>query len=150
VPVAPGTVASAAAILLGYLLHRAGGFPLLAGMTVAVVALGHWAIHVGLRRTPGEDPGEIVIDEVAGQLLALFPLSAGLWWMGAAPQTFPWPGWVGAFVTFRLFDIWKPGPVAWAAGVDGPGAVMADDLVAGALAALAVAGAAALAHGVLM
>ena len=42
------------------------------------------------------------------------PLSLGLWLAGAPPALFPWPGWVSAFVLFRLFDIWKPGPVGWA------------------------------------
>jgi phosphatidylglycerophosphatase A len=126
--------ASAVAILIGYLLHRAGGFPLLAGATVLAVAGG--ALAAGDRRAG-------MVEAAAGQWVALFPLSAGLWWMGAAPQVFPWPGWVGAFVMFRLFDVWRPGPLARS----GP---MAGALVAGALAALVVAAAAALAHGVLV
>ena len=96
------------------------------------------------------DPGEIVVDEVVGQWIALFPLSAGLWLAGAAPQVFPWPGWVGAFVMFRLFDIWKPWPVSWADGLHGATGIMLDDILAGLMAAVVVALAAALAHGVLM
>ena len=63
---------------------------------------------------------------------------------------FPWPGWVGAFVLFRLFDIWKPGPVGWADRRSGTAGVMLDDLIAGVLAGLGVIAAAGLYHGVLM
>ena len=82
------------------------------------------------RRT--STPSHIVIDEVVGQWIALMPLSAGLWFAGAPPQLFPWPGWVVGFLLFRLFDIWKPGPVGWADRRKGPTGVMLDDVVAGA------------------
>ena len=75
------------------------------------------------------------------------PLSAGLWFAGAPPQLFPWPGWVSAFLLFRLFDIWKPGPVGWADRRPGPTGVMLDDVVAGLIAAALVTLLAALAHG---
>jgi phosphatidylglycerophosphatase A len=58
-----------------------------------------------------------------------------------------WPGWVGAFLMFRLFDIWKPWPVSAADRMHGVAGVMLDDLVAGLIAAVLVTGAAALAHG---
>jgi phosphatidylglycerophosphatase A len=122
--------ASAVAILIGYLLHWAGGFPLLAGGD---------GPGGGGRGLGGGGPSRAtrhVIEAAAGQWVALFPLSAGLWWMGAAPQLFPWPGWVGAFVMFRLFDVWRPGPIARPQRPDG---IMLDDLIAGALAALVVA-----------
>ena len=90
----------------------------------------------------------MVIDEVVGQWIALWPLSAGLWLGGAEPWLFPWPGWVAAFVLFRLFDIWKPGPVGWADRLHSPMGVMLDDVIAGVLAALMVAASAAVAHGV--
>lgn len=145
----PGTWGSAVAVPLGWLLHWAGGFPLLAAASVAVFLLGWWAVA---RETDAAnpDPAEIVIDEVVGQWVALFPLSLGLWMMGAEPHVFPWPGWVGGFLMFRLFDIWKPGPVGWADRRHGAAGVMLDDVVAGVLAALVVAAAAALAHGVLV
>jgi phosphatidylglycerophosphatase A len=146
-PVAPGTVASAVAVPLAYVLHWAGGFPLLLIATLAAVAAGLWASAREIVGRVDKDPGEIVIDEVAGQWIALWPLSLGLWWMGAPPHVFPWPGWVGAFVLFRLFDILKPGPVGWADRKGGAMGIMLDDLIAGVLAALCVAAAAALAHG---
>lgn len=147
---APGTWGSLAALPLAWGLHGLGGFPLLAGATAVVFALGWWATA---RETAGggdPDPAEIVVDEVAGQWIALWPLSAGLWWAGVAPWTFPWPGWLGAFVLFRLIDICKPWPVSRLDAMGGPAGVMLDDAMAGLLAALVVSAAAALAHGLLM
>ncbi len=147
---APGTWGSLAALPLAWLLHWVGGFPLLLVASVAVFALGYWATKVETAAGGDPDPSEIVIDEVVGQWIALFPLSAGLWFAGAAPHVFPWPGWVGGFLLFRLFDIWKPWPVSWADGLHGPMGVMLDDVLAGIMAAICVAAAAAFAHGVLM
>jgi phosphatidylglycerophosphatase A len=148
---APGTWGSAAAIVTGLLIDHVLGFPALVLATLAVTALGFWACGQALRDRPGEDPSEIVIDEVAGQWLALlFPAAAfwsrGMegWWLAA------YPGWVAAFLFFRLFDIWKP----WLVGRadrrgDAPG-VMLDDLWAGLFAGGLTILAAGLAHGVLM
>ena len=60
-----------------------------------------------------------------------------------------WPGWISAFVLFRLFDIWKPGPVGWADRKSGPLGVMLDDIIAGLMAALGTAALAGFSHGVL-
>ncbi|WP_208349179.1 phosphatidylglycerophosphatase A [Pseudaestuariivita rosea] len=146
---APGTWGSAAAIPVAYGLHVAGGFPLLLIATVLVFAAGWWATMRETRGADDHDPSEIVIDEVAGQWIALWPLSASLWHAGVDPWVFPYPGWIAAFVLFRLFDIWKPGPVGWADRQHGPLGVMLDDVIAGAMAAVIVAVAAGLAHGVL-
>jgi len=147
VPGPAGTWGSAAAIPVAWVLHWLGGFPLLAVATVVVCAAGYWATKVETAGKDDLDPGEIVIDEVVGQWIALWPLSAGLWHAGAAPYVFPWPGWVAAFVFFRLFDIWKPGPVGWADRRKGPLGVMLDDVIAGVLAAAVVTAAAAVSHG---
>lgn len=145
---APGTWGSAAALPLGYGAHVLGGFPLVLALTLAVTALGWWAVAVYVAGRD-DDPPEVVIDEVAGQLLALWPLSYGLWHRGLDPWLFPWPGWVGAFLMFRLFDIWKPGPVGWADRQGGARGVMLDDLIAGVLAALVVVVAAGISHGLI-
>lgn len=147
---APGTWGSLAALPVGYGLHGLGGFPLLALATLAVIVAGVWACIAEHGATGQHDASEIVIDEVAGQWIALWPLSLGLWHAGVDPWLFPYPGWIGAFVLFRLFDIWKPGPVGWADRKSAPHWVMIDDLFAGIMAALVVALAAAFAHGVLM
>lgn len=142
-----GSYGAAAAIPAAYALHWLGGFPLLALATAIAYAGGYWAAKVETFEKDDLDPGEIVIDEVVGQWIALWPLSAGLWAAGAAPHLFPWPGWVGAFVLFRFFDVTKLGPVGWADRRKGPTGVMLDDVIAGLLAALAVTAAAALSHG---
>jgi phosphatidylglycerophosphatase A len=151
-PKAPGTVGSLGGVAFGMALHLIGDFPLLlAGMIAATV--GGWiATAAYMKTTGGKDPQEVVIDEVAGQLIALMPLSFGLWHAGFAPATFlsAWPGWVGAFLMFRLFDIWKPWLVGRAERLPGAAGVMADDLVAGVFAALVVSLAAIIAHGVLV
>lgn len=142
-----GTWGSAAAIPLAWALHWFGGFPLLLVATFVVFVLGYWAARVETFEKDDLDPGEIVVDEAVGQWIALWPLSFGLWLMGAEPHVFPWPGWVGAFVLFRLFDMTKLGPVGWADRRKGPVGVMLDDVIAGVMAALVVTVAAAVAHG---
>ncbi len=144
---APGTWGSLAALPAGYALHVLGGFPLLAAGTIAVFALGWWVTAIATRGLPDPDLSEIVIDEVAGMWIALLPLSYGMWRMGADPWLFPWPGWVGAFVLFRLFDILKPGPVGWADRRGTPLGVMLDDVIAGMFAAAGVMVAALIWHG---
>jgi len=146
---APGTWGSLAALPFAWALHAVGGFTLLALATVAVFMLGWWAATIETRASADPDPSEIVIDEVAGMWLALWPVSYGAQMMGA-DITRLWPGWVVAFLAFRLFDIWKPGPAGWADRLHTPLGLMLDDIIAGLFAALTVIAAAALAHGVLM
>jgi phosphatidylglycerophosphatase A len=59
-----------------------------------------------------------------------------------------WPGWVVAFAGFRLFDIWKPGPVGWADRRGDALGVMLDDVFAGVMAAICVMIGAGISHGV--
>lgn len=147
---APGTWASAIAIMLAVGLHWIGGFPLLAAGTLIVTAVGFWAVD---RYTDGmEDPDrpEIVIDEVAGQWLAFCFPSAGFMMAGLPNEVIPYPGWVAAFLLFRLFDIWKPWVIGQADRRGDAAGVMLDDLWAGLFAGLGTIALAALAHGFLM
>ena len=125
-----------------------GGFTLFALATVAVTALGLWSIGQALG-AGHEDPPEIVIDEVAGQWIALWPVSLGASMTGSAFWDL-YPGVIAAFLFFRLFDITKPGPVGWADRKGGAFGVMADDVIAGVFAAVAVAVLAVLGHAVLL
>ncbi|HTU55038.1 MAG TPA: phosphatidylglycerophosphatase A [Acetobacteraceae bacterium] len=120
-PRAQGTVASAAATLVaaGLLAVAPVLLPISAGL--ALVG-GLWAIR---RLDVRDDPGWVVIDEIAGQWIAL--LGA----MGGGPLLL-----VAGFVLFRAFDILKPGPIRWAERLPGAIGVMADDVLAGAAAAL--------------
>ena len=147
IPGPAGTWGSLAALATSYLLHWLGGFPLLLGASVAATALGMRAARIEAFETHDLDPSHIVIGEVVGQWIALIPLSLGLWLHGAPPALFPWPGWISAFLLFRLMDIWKPGPVGWADRRKGPTGVMLDDVIAGLLAAVLVTLMAGLAHG---
>jgi len=142
---APGTWGSLAALPVAYLIHLLGGFPLFAVATVAVFAIGWWATTRETQGKAEHDPSEIVIDEVAGQWIALWPVSAGAWHVGADMLAL-YPGWIMAVALFRLFDIWKPGPVGWADRRPDAFGVMMDDVIAGSMAAVLVALSAALAH----
>ena len=143
---APGTWASAASLPLAWALHVWGGFPLLAAGTLLAIGLGYWATAVMVSADRLKDPPEIVIDELAGQWLALWSISLPAWLHGIE-ITVLWPGWVSAFVLFRLFDIWKPGPVGWADRSGGALGVMLDDLIAGLIAGLGTVLLAGIAHG---
>jgi len=147
---ASGTWGSAAAVALGLVLHGLGSFPLLAMATIAATGWGFWAVERELRDRPGEDPSEIVIDEVAGQWIALLAPSFGFWMMGLDNWNFPYPGWVGAFLLFRLFDIWKPWLVGRADARHDAAGVMIDDLWAGLFAGVVTMVLAGIAHGFLM
>jgi len=145
---APGTWGSLVALPLGWGLHVLGGFSLLVTATAAIFIIGIWATREMTAGADNHDPSEIVIDEVAGQLIALLPLSFSATSLGL-DITILWPGWISAFVLFRLFDITKPGLVGWADRRDDPLGVMLDDVIAGVFAAIGVMILAALAHGVL-
>ena len=149
-PYGPGTLGSALAIPLAWGIHWIGSFPALVMATIIITVGGWQATGAYIADLPEDaDPGEVIIDEVAGQMIALWPLSLGMMLAGAEPHVFPYPGWISAFLFFRLFDIWKPGPVGWADRQHGASGIMLDDLIAGALAALCVVLLAGLAHGVM-
>ena len=145
---APGTWGSAVAVLLGLVIFRYGSFPALALATVLATVAGFWACQRELAERPGADPQEFVIDEVAGQWLALLFPAFAFWWRGF-DGWMPSPGWLAAFVLFRLLDIWKPGPVGWADRRHDPAGVMLDDLIAGVFAGIGVLVAAGVAHGIM-
>lgn len=145
---APGTWGSLAALPLGWVIHVIGGFPLMLIAVVATFLKGLWATRVMTKGAQDHDPSEIVIDEVAGQLIALLPLSYAAWNMDLDIARL-WPGWIAAFVLFRLFDITKPWLVGWADRRDDAMGVMLDDAIAGVFAAIGVIVLAGLAHGVM-
>ena len=122
-PVAPGTAGSAAAVLIGAGLMQGGGWVLPVAAVLATV-LGLLAIPRAVT-DHNADPGWVVIDEVAGQWVAMLGLGT------ASPI-----GLLAAFAGFRILDIWKPGPVGWADRQHGAFGIMADDVIAGAVVAL--------------
>ncbi len=146
---APGTWGSLVAIPLVWAIHVLGGPIGIVLATLVFFFAGWWATKVETQGKADHDPSEIVIDEVAGQFLAFWPVSFGAAHVGAH-ITALWPGWITAFVLFRLFDIWKPGPVGWADRRGDALGVMLDDIIAGIFAAIGVILFAAIAHGVLI
>ena len=117
---APGTVASALALLPGVALLEFAP-QLLPVVAFLVVVAGIWAIHAA---RVDDDPGWVVIDEIAGQLLALCGLvHASV--LGVAL----------ASLIFRLLDVSKPGPIGWADQQAGAVGIMADDVLGGAIVA---------------
>jgi phosphatidylglycerophosphatase A len=146
---APGTWGSLAALPLGLALMLLGGPWLLIIGTAALFGLGWWATVHETRRSGNEDPSEIVVDEVVGQWIALWPLAIGAANVGASYMAL-WPGWVVAFALFRLFDIKKWGPVGWADRRGDPLGVMLDDVIAGVFAAIGVVLFAGIYHGIIL
>jgi len=134
---APGTWGSLAALPVAWALFQLGGFFLVLIALVAVFFGGWWATIRITTEGDDPDPSRIVIDEVAGQWVALLPVLYGAMFAGVE-VTRLWPGWIAAFVFFRLFDIWKPGPVGRADRRHDPLGVMLDDVIAGAMAAVVV------------
>jgi phosphatidylglycerophosphatase A len=119
----PGTWASAAAMLVWFLLARwipAAGQPgVLAGLATIAIAIGIPAATRVARASRMEDPQLVVIDEVAGQWITLL----------FAPAA--WKTVLAGFILFRAFDIVKPPPVRQLERLpQGTGIVM-DDVAAG-------------------
>jgi phosphatidylglycerophosphatase A len=99
--------------------------PLMAAMLLVIVLVtiaGTWAATRAEKLMQRKDPSAVVIDEVAGQMIALL---TGPFW----PQT--WWSILTAFILFRLFDIWKPYPIRRFEALEAGLGIMTDDLVAG-------------------
>jgi phosphatidylglycerophosphatase A len=149
---APGTWGSAAAVPLFWALNEVGGIPTVIIATIIVCIVGLWATQVMTKDaaagTEEHDPSEIVIDEVAGQWIALFPVAFGAQMMGVESALL-WPGYLAGFILFRLFDIWKPSLVGMADRRGDAIGVMLDDIIAGVFAAIGVMILAGAAHGLM-
>src|SRR5262245_2082252 len=120
VPFAPGTFGSIAGVALWAGLAALGTAASLAG-GLLLCALAIWTSGRA-QLSLGPDDGRIVIDEVAGQVVALLFLPLRL---DVA---------LAGFALFRLLDIWKPGPVRACEALPGGAGVTGDDLAAGVIA----------------
>ena len=131
-PIAPGTWGSLPGLVLAWLVERRLGGWGVALLAALVALLGTWAADRTARRLGEKDPGVIVVDEIAGQLVTLC-------FLPATPQVL-----LAGFLLFRVFDVVKPWPASRLEGLPGGSGIMADDLMAGLYANLLLQGLAAL------
>ncbi len=97
--------------------------------TITLFIIGLWATNVYTNATQKHDPSEVVIDEVAGMMIASLPLF----------YSFDWPMIFMCFILFRIFDAVKIGPVGWLdKNINGAWGVMIDDIAAGLMASICV------------
>lgn len=132
-PLMPGTFGSLVGVgLFLVLVQMTGGVVRIGAVLISVIAVtigGIWAATRTEKVMNRKDPGIIVVDEVAGQLLALLPLT----FLTRNP---PLLAVMVSFTLFRCFDIVKPYPLRRLEGLGGGFGVMCDDLVAGVYAAV--------------
>ncbi len=126
----PGTYGSVAAVVLWFIAAHVFAITaatLTIGTIIAAVLVtlvGIPAATIVARESGREDPGHVVIDEVAGQLIALIAIPAD--WKHAALS----------LLLFRFFDILKPPPVRQLERLPEGTGIMLDDVAAGVLALL--------------
>ena len=124
---APGTIASLITCLLFLLLINFFNISVLLLITLIIFCYSFIAINNSFDEFETEDPQEIVIDEVVGQMLTLLaiPIYETLY---PLPKIYYC---VGAFLLFRLFDVWKPYPISYVdKNIKGSLGIMLDDIVA--------------------
>jgi phosphatidylglycerophosphatase A len=135
-PIAPGTAGSlvGVAVVAGLAqlpLSRAGSIAVLAAASLVLFALGVWSGGEAEKYFGRVDPGQVVVDEVVGQMLTFLLFPHATWkWLAVG------------FLLFRAFDIVKPFPARQAERFPGGWGIMVDDVVAGlyGLAVLVVIG----------
>jgi phosphatidylglycerophosphatase A len=140
-PVAPGTWGSVEGWLIAagfvsffqpaggpgrFALSPSADGALIVGAAIAIGILGI-AVSARTEALAAHDPGPVVIDEVVGQMIACAPLAR---WGAPIPLRL----WIVSFVLFRLFDVWKPGPIRRLQDLPGGWGIMADDVAAGIVA----------------
>jgi phosphatidylglycerophosphatase A len=115
-PIAPGTFGSAVGLVI-YLLTRSWSEAPQIALVAAISVVGVWAADVAARHFGRDDPGQVVIDEVAGQLLTLLLTGVGV------------TGAIAGFLLFRVLDVFKPWPARQFEQLHGGLGIMADDLM---------------------
>jgi len=117
-PFAPGTVGSAAGLVVYLLVWWSHSAAVEIGLIAGLFAAGVWAGTTAERYFGGIDPGPVVIDEVVGMLITLAFIPVG------------WSGALAGFLLFRIFDVFKPFPAGRLESLRGGFGVMADDAMA--------------------
>ena len=148
VPKAPGTVGTLGGFPITALLLLSGDFWVYLSGCVLLLPLSAWICGEAERILDCEDPGEVVFDEIIAVpmcylgVFALMEFKGGgmpdlnsvfeykLWWAWA----------LCGFGLFRVFDIWKPGPIDKVQSLHGGWGVTMDDVLAGLLSGLILGG----------
>jgi phosphatidylglycerophosphatase A len=117
-PVAPGTVGSAAGLVVYLLVRWSGSSAVEVALILGLFAAGVWAATTAERYFGGVDPGPVVIDEVVGMLITLAFNPVGV------------SGAIAGFVLFRVLDVIKPYPAGRFERLHGGLGVMSDDAMA--------------------
>lgn len=117
-PIAPGTVGSAVGVAAHLAIADSGPVAQVIVLLVIVMA-GTWAAGVTARHVGAKDPGIVVVDEVAGQMLTLL-------WLGSSLGLV-----LTGFLLFRALDVTKPWPARRLERLPGGYGIMADDLLVG-------------------
>jgi phosphatidylglycerophosphatase A len=124
-PIAPGTAGSAVGVVVVVALAKLrlqGAWPsvVLGAVSLVFFAVGVWAAGEAEKFFGRVDPGQVVIDEVVGQMLTFLLIPHAAWkWL------------LGGFLLFRAFDIVKPFPARQAERIPRGWGIMIDDVVAG-------------------
>ena len=124
---APGTFASLVTCILFLFLINVINISIIFIITLIIFTYSFIAISNSYNNFSSDDPQEIVIDEVVGQMIPLLaiPIYETLFPISQIYYC------IGAFVTFRLFDIWKPYPINYIDDtVKGALGIMLDDIFA--------------------
>jgi phosphatidylglycerophosphatase A len=132
-PKAPGTFGALEGVAIFLLtlalqLSAQQHFVLLVALNLLIFAAGVWASKRTCEISNLEDPSQVVVDEISGQLIALTPLAF------ASSTALV----IVAFMLFRLFDIFKPYPIRKLEHLPNGFGVMLDDVLAGIFAAVII------------
>ncbi|RUO68396.1 phosphatidylglycerophosphatase A [Idiomarina ramblicola] len=123
-PKAPGTFGTLVGIPLVFLLASLSWWEYLLALVVMTLA-GIWICQYTAKAMGEHDHPAIVWDEIVGYAVAMFALPVEPVWL------------LAAFILFRIFDIWKPGPIGWAdKKLHGGSGIMMDDVFAGIFSAV--------------
>ncbi|MEO7673715.1 MAG: phosphatidylglycerophosphatase A [Pyrinomonadaceae bacterium] len=148
IPGAPGTYGSIVGLLIYFPVHvgltlervsfseRPGSLPdslldawFSTGVLVLLLILvmvGIWAAQRSIPLLGTDDPSQVVVDEVMGQIITFLFI----------PFTWSWPLIITGFLLFRIFDIWKPYPIDALQELHGGVGICADDILAGVYAGI--------------
>ena len=118
-PIAPGTICSFVASLIGYVININFGSDITLCVGLISGLIGFYFVQIYISEVNKKDPNEVVIDEFSGQMIATS--AAGL------SPVFN----IIAFILFRFFDILKPGIIGKAENIEGALGIMMDDWLAG-------------------